>query len=291
LGIFGRYQTSGNWYKGNTHIHSTKSDGGLTFPELAVRYADAGYDFLFRTDHWVASDVMSDGEEYPLLWLDGIELDGSDHTGAGYHVACLGSFSGLSREIGFSDALEMVREQGGIRILAHPYWMGNSFDDALRWKFDGVEVYNNVCWWANGKGDSGPYWQAMLGRFPATTGFAADDAHISEDDNYRWNGGWIMVNASALSREAIVAAIRAGQFYSSRGPAFHSIEVNGNCVRARTSPVKYARLVGPGPFGIPTNGPEQPERTECAFEIPEEWDYAFLEIEDAQGLRAWTNPL
>ncbi|MBL7077809.1 MAG: hypothetical protein ISS31_10085, partial [Kiritimatiellae bacterium] len=65
-----RYDTSGRWFKGNTHIHSTASDGGKTFAELAGMYAGAGYDFLFRTDHWVASDTSKDAESYPLLWID-----------------------------------------------------------------------------------------------------------------------------------------------------------------------------------------------------------------------------
>jgi len=55
-----RYSTAGRWFKGNTHIHSTPSDGGKTFAELAELYASTGYDFLFRTDHWVASDAAAD---------------------------------------------------------------------------------------------------------------------------------------------------------------------------------------------------------------------------------------
>jgi hypothetical protein len=30
---------------------------------------------------------------------------------------------------------------------------------------------------------------------------------------------------------------------------------------------------------------------ELTVEIPADWDYAYLEIEDAQGRRAWTNAL
>jgi hypothetical protein len=30
---------------------------------------------------------------------------------------------------------------------------------------------------------------------------------------------------------------------------------------------------------------------ELTVEIPAEWNYAYLEIEDAQGRRAWTNCL
>ena len=66
-----RYKDKHNWYRGNTHLHSVKSDGSKNFDELAVLYKEKGYDFLFRTDHWVCSDVEADKADYPLLWLDG----------------------------------------------------------------------------------------------------------------------------------------------------------------------------------------------------------------------------
>jgi hypothetical protein len=31
--------------------------------------------------------------------------------------------------------------------------------------------------------------------------------------------------------------------------------------------------------------------TEVTLEVPQDWPYAYLEVEDAQGRRAWTNPL
>ena len=96
-----RYEPSGQWFKGNVHLHSTASDGGMGFAEIAELYASAGYDFLFRTDHWVPSATTEDRGTYPLLWLDGVELDGQDHTGAYFHVVCLGPVKGISRENGF----------------------------------------------------------------------------------------------------------------------------------------------------------------------------------------------
>ena len=44
--------SAGKWYKGNTHAHSTRSDGRLTPEAVARLYRDAGYDFLAITDHW-----------------------------------------------------------------------------------------------------------------------------------------------------------------------------------------------------------------------------------------------
>jgi hypothetical protein len=284
-----RYQTTGPWLKGNAHVHSTASDGGRTFAELAALYAEAGYDFLFRTDHWVASDVSADPAEYPLLWLDGIELDGVDHGGSHYHVVGLGAFTGLSPEMGLVAAMEALRAQGGLLILAHPAWMGNSQDEVLRWGFHGVEIYNHVCQWLNGKGDGAVYWNMALDRFPETLGLAVDDAHI-RPEHPGWNGGWIMVNAPELSREALFQAIRAGRFYSSCGPEFQSIEWDGTQVTVQTSPVQFVRLVGPRWLGKRLGSFEGELLTEAAFEVPD-WPYVYLEIEDAQGRRAWTNPL
>ena len=58
-----RYHGDEQWFKGNLHIHSTASDGGAGFAELADMYAREGYDFLCRTDHWVSSDVSADASE------------------------------------------------------------------------------------------------------------------------------------------------------------------------------------------------------------------------------------
>ena len=285
-----RYDTTGDWYKGNIHIHTTASDGGKTCAELAQMYAHAGYDFLVRTDHWVASDVGADPPDDHLLWLDGIELDGCDYGGSTYHVVCLGTFAGLTPEMGLVAALEVARAQSGLLILAHPHWTGNSLEDALRFNFHGVEIYNHVCHWLNGKDNGAVHWNTMLQRFPNTLGFAVDDAHI-RPEHPGWNGGWIVVNAPRLSREAIYAAIHTGNFYSSCGPEIHAIAHDGASVTVKTSPVQFVRLAGPASLGIRIGSFEGKLLTEATLELPRDWAYAYLEVEDAQGRRAWTNPL
>ena len=285
-----RYDTSGRWLKGNTHIHSTASDGGKTFPEIAELYSAAGYDFLFRTDHWAASDCAGDGADYPLLWLDGIEIDGQDQTGSSFHTVCLGRVAGIRKEEGFEAGLASARRQGAVLIAAHPFWMGNSFEDCLRWDFDGVEVYNHVCRWLNGKSGALPHWNAMLGKNPNTLAFSADDAHLSEN-HPGWNGGWIMVNAKHCAAEGIMESIRRGNFYSSCGPVIESISMEQNVLRLKTSPVQFARLAGSGSRGSRLGSFGGDRMTEINFEIPSDWEYAYVEIEDENGLRAWTNGL
>jgi hypothetical protein len=286
-----RYQRGGHWFKGNTHIHSTCSDGGKTIAELEAMYAGRGYDFLFRTDHWHASDVAAEkGRRPPLLWMDGVELDGRDDGGRRYHVVALGTFRGIRREMGFTAAMKSARRQGGLLIAAHPLWMGNLPEDIWHWRFDGVEVYNHVCQWLNGKGDGLAYWHFGLARNPGLLGLAADDAHLRAE-HPGWDGGWIMVQAPKCTRAAILAAIRRGQFYSSCGPSFTAIERRGRTIRVKTSPVRFLRLVGPASNGRRCGAFRGRMLTGATFEIPPEWPYAYVEIEDGRGRRAWTNTL
>ena len=285
-----RYDTSGRWYKGNTHIHTTRSDGGMTYAEVTQLYVGADFDFLSAADHWGASDVVKEPGETDLLWLDGIELDGRDASDTYYHVVCLGKLAGITREMGFDSTLQAAREQGALLILAHPQWTGNSFDDAARWPFDGVEVYNHVCRWLNGKGDGGAYWNAMLRRRPETLGFAVDDAHL-RPEHPGWNGGWIVVNAAERTPEPLMAAIRQGNFYASCGPEFHAIRYDEGHVEVETSSVQFIRLVGPAYRGDRLGSFDDHRLTGARFAVPAEWDTAYLEIEDDRGRRAWTNTL
>jgi hypothetical protein len=222
--------------------------------------------------------------------MDGIELDGSDGQGGFYHIVGLGRFSGIDTGRGLVAGLGALKDQGGVTILAHPLWMGCTFEDTVRWRFDGVEVYNHVCHWLNGKGSGLAHWHHLLAHRPGTLGFAVDDAHITEA-HPGWNGGWIMVQAETCAPAPILDAIRAGCFFSSCGPSFLDIAVQGRQVAVRTTPVRFARLVGPRWAGDRCGAFRGPLLAEAEFAIPPDWPYAYVEIEDGRGRRAWTNSL
>ncbi len=286
-----RYDCSGNWYKGNVHMHTDHSDGQLTVAEAAAFYADAGYDFIGITDHMVPFVAGDSTGQWPLVMLDGIELHGHDEQGVFYHVVGIGSVGGIVNDMPLSEAIEKLRAQGSILIWAHPHWSANTVAEGVHKAFHGVEVYNCSSQLAYGKGNGAFHWDAALTQQPDLLGFATDDSHFIEGAPME-KGGWIMVNAPELSREDIMSAIRAGNFYSSSGPLFESITIEqGNRVVAETSPVVHARLVGPGPKNKYKGGLGRQPMTDTHFRIPEDWPFARLEIEDADGKTAWSNPL
>lgn len=67
------FPKDGIWLKGNTHTHSTKSDGQITPEALAEAYKAHGYDFLSLTDHnmllvhdYIPDVIMITGTEHDL---------------------------------------------------------------------------------------------------------------------------------------------------------------------------------------------------------------------------------
>lgn len=286
-----RYQQDLPWYKGNTHIHSTRSDGGLDISEIAERYSKAGYNFIFLTDHMVASREWANGSRHSLPVFDGVEIHGDDSRGSFYHTVCLGTVDDLKKEMSYEEAFALCSAQNCLMILAHPAWTGNSPADTRSHEFHGVEAHNNICRYLNGKGNGLYHWDHMLENDPGIVGFACDDAHFINDYEGVWNGGWIMVQARDCTQESILESLRAGAFYSSQGPEIHSLRCDGKRLSADTTRIARASIVGERSKGARAKLGSNGETTSLSIELPENYRFIRLEIEDAEGKRAWTNPL
>jgi hypothetical protein len=286
-----RYKLDANWYKGSLHLHSNRSDGHLSLTELAAMYADRGYDFLAITDHW----QLMDGSKAPLpsdlTLLDGVELDGHDTDGTYHHVVVVGKTGKLPVGDGdFLHTLHQARENGSLLVWAHPHWTGNRFDEKLGELCHGLEIYNHVSHCENGSGYALAYWDHRLKEQPDYLGFATDDTHFMPGEPF-WNGGWIMVNAPSPAPDDLLEAIKRGNFYSSQNPLIYNLQFRAGTVTASTSPCLYARLIGPRREGYSINGLRSGPFTRASFAIPPDWKTARLEVEDANGKIAWTNPL
>lgn len=290
-----RYDCGGRWFKGGVHIHTSVSDGAQTPEVTAEAYAGAGYDFIALTDHDAASHTP-DQDGWPLVVLDGVEIDGGDG-GAGYHALCLGSFPDLPAGDDYPAKLAHCRDRGGLIFLAHPHLMGHSRDDVQRHGYHGVEVYNTLAE-IFGRNDNVPHWDYLLAKDPNALCLAVDDTHAlglegeAYPEHAHWNWGWIVANAPECTPETILRAIRAGNYYSSSGPTIESIETSDDGrLLLRTSPIRRAWLIGALWQCRFEEAPLDELFTETEFPCPMDWPVLRIEIEDAQGRRAWTNPL
>ncbi len=183
------------------------------------------------------------------------------------------------------------------------YWSGLRTDQFEACEgLVGIEVYNAGCELEVGRGDAGLQWDEALERGRLLYGIASDDSH---HPGYDSGHAWVWARCAERTQAAVLDSLRSGCFYSSAGPEIHSLELDERAVTVRCSPVTSATLVaGPrrgsranaGRLGYP-HGAEVLERdpggalTAVRLERPRGAAYGRLELTDASGRKAWTNPL
>jgi len=294
----------GSWLRCALHAHTTNSDGQMSPEMLVTHYAWAGFDVLAITDHWVRTDVPSTDE---LIVIPSAELNARiDGAAADAHVLALGvtadpvapadAFDGLDGTVAW------VLNNGGVPYIAHTYWSGLRAED-----FEGcdgllgLEVYNAGCELEVGRGFAGMHWDDVLDGGRTFFGIAVDDSHFPGFDS---SFGWVQAWCRDRSAEAVLDALRMGTFYSSAGPEIDALTVEEGAVEVRCSPARSVTVVAQRRAGARVNAGRlgYPLRAE----ILESGDdglivaarlarpastYGRVEIEDARGRKAWTNPL
>ena len=282
------FDRPGSWYRGNLHTHSTNSDGRHTPEEMLEAYRASGYDFFATTDHGFVTEIEVVPEDF--LWLRGVELDGDvSEIGECFHVVGFGLAEPAAAPAHptVSEALAWIAAQGGLSVMAHPYWSGLTYRDLLPHEQPiGLEVYNGVCEFLNAKGSSSVIWDDLLSRGRRWWGLGVDDAHVAEN----MGKAWVMVKAPELTREAILQALREGAFYSTMGPTIEAVEV-GEEIRVRTSPATEINFMSQSWLGRPTLAPPGETICEASFTPRGEERYVRIEVRDPEGRRAWTNPV
>jgi hypothetical protein len=294
----------GEWLRCALHAHTRNSDGELPPAMLVRHYEWAGFDVLAITDHWVRTEAASTAR---LLVIAGTELDASlDGRPGAAHVLAIGVAGDPVRPSGLfpslTETVDWVLEQGGAPYLAHTYWSGLRVTD-----FDGcdgllgLEVYNAGCELEIGRGIASLHWDDVLDAGRLFFGLATDDSHHPGFDS---SFGWVWARCAERSAEAVLEALRSGAFYSSTGPLIRELDVGPDAVVVRCSPARSVTLVGTrergarvnaGRLGYPLAGEildldHDGLVLAARLERPRS-RYGRLEVEDAQGRKAWTNPL
>ena len=287
--------------RGNLHGHSTHSDGHQDTTDVVRLYREAGYDFTCLSDHlWseprFAAETINDSSAFDsadFITIPSAEIHclGKLYDQDGlWHLVANGlplDFAVASRSETAPELVKRAVDAGAFVTIAHPEWYALTTAEALSLAeagVHGVEVYNHSL--AIGAARGGGI--ATLDQL-ANEGFrmhltATDDSHALPDDAF---GGWVMVAADRLEGDAIVAALKAGNFYASCGPDFTSIEVDDSHLHVATSPVSRIILSAAGHLSHAQHGTGL---TSAAFDLGSVTaDYVRLTITDADGRNAWSN--
>lgn len=288
------FRADGNWFKGNLHTHTTRSDGPLSPADTADRYAELGYDFISITDHGLRADVARDDPSFVVL--PGAELHPFiPWRKKQYHIVVprLPRDFPVERGSGdLADAMAELTSRGIPFLIAHPYWCGNDLFELLPLAplSLGVEILNATCR-RIGRGVSNAQLDDLLSRGFALSAIAVDDVH--NDDEF--GIGWIVVKATALSADAVMAAIVAGDFYSSSGPAIRDFSFNDGRLSIEADPVRTISFVGTCELhsvGASVSAGPGETITRAEFQIPDGFSgYVRGECATDHLIAAWTNPV
>ena len=297
---------NGQWYKGNTHLHTTNSDGTQTPEEAVAAYRSAGYDFLVITDHWHYSNDPKLQSENFLLFA-GIEIDdifplsnGKRSTkGICHHVTAMAdpactpyatgdTLSDLRAMQDMAKMVDVLNQSHHLCIYAHPTWSHVHMSEYQRIQgCIGVEVFNNVCDLEFGSGYSQNYFDAKLWQRQPCLCFASDDAH-SAQHNF---GGFIVVKAKNFTHAEILQSIRQGSFYASNGPTILDFFVEGDQATIQCqdcSEVFFFHDFYPGGSRV------LPQLKEgilhATYKVPANASYLYAVCRDGKR-QAWTQPI
>ena len=283
-------QREGVWLRGNLHMHTTRSDGRLSYEDAVARYEQAGYDFIAVTDHWVRSE--SGTTAGGMLLLSGCEYNIGETVQEGvYHIVGVGMerAPALERtEKSPQRIIDEIRAAGGVAILAHPAWSLNSAEDVARLTgLCGTEIYNTTSAVPpNVRPYSGLFVDQLASLGVLLPCMGADDAHRYVNDATVCS---IMVHAREKSHEAIMEAIRAGDFYATMGPSV-SLTVEGGEAVVTCSPAAQVEFYSDAVWndkrvtqgvGITT--------ARCRL-LPFE-TFVRAEVVDSEGRRAFSSPV
>lgn len=306
------------WFKGNTHTHTTESDGDSP-PEYVARwYKDHGYDFLVLSDHNVRTDpgALAHLVDSTFLLIPGEEVT-SGYGGRPVHVNGLNIprlveprvAEGLVETIQAN--VDAVREAEGVPHINHPnYGWAFGAEQLAQVENDRLlEIYNGHPAVHNEGGGGRPsveeVWDVLLTGGKRIYGIAVDDAHHfrGEFGPGRSNPGrgWVAVLAPSLEAREIMQGLEDGLFYASTGVVIDRLAISSTTIsleiRERGDFRYTTAFIGPGGRVLSEMYGATP-----TFELTDEMlrsldpeskaaAYVRARVADSGGFRAWIQPV
>jgi hypothetical protein len=276
--------SGGFFYKGNTHFHIE----GYNRVTLVDWYRNGGYDFLAVTDHEDATSQATycapELSTATFLMICGEEMSWGNHLTA----------FGISQYISSpSSAIQgnvnKVLSVGGVPFLNHPMDSNGSQMTASGFlSVAGLNHFEVV----NGQrpeqtAGAEALWDAILsasnGRL--AYGVAADDAHFTFSQAFK---GWIVVRAASLTKENIMAAVRAGDFYSSTGIVLNDyvIDYSAKTITVNSQNGNTITFIGNNGSVLKTVS-----GAIATYQVTGAEKYVRAKITNTAGKAAWTQPI
>ncbi|RIK72715.1 hypothetical protein DCC62_18985 [candidate division KSB1 bacterium] len=295
------------WFKGNTHTHTTMSDGDSPPEVVAQWYKDHGYRFLVLSDHNVFTDpaTLASLVDSSFLLIPGEEVSSKFETKP-VHVNAL-NIPGVippqfdSTLVGtIQKNVDAIRAVAAVPHINHPNF---------RWAFDHrellqisndklLEIFNGHPQVHNLGGGGWPgmeeVWDHLLSGGKRIYGIAVDDAHHFQGEfapeRSNPGRGWVVLKARTLSPLEIVQNLEAGLFYASTGVELEDIQIEPKEIAL------HIRQEGDFKYRTEFIGNQgrvlyRTENNPAVFELLSNEPYVRAKVTDSAGYAAWVQPV
>jgi len=301
------YLEKGEWLRGNTHTHSTVSDGSHSPQEVIDIYGRIAtspkhpwnnYRWLVLTDH--NKETFPENFEIPekegfVVMIGREESWGKHIVGINCEMTFEQDIHGMEmNSLEYHQArIDKMVDEGGMVILPHPHWASMdhwSAENAIKLeRYTGIELINGDIW--NGPGYlATDVWDAALTAGKRVWGFGADDFHSVRD----FHNAWTTVYARECTKDAILEAIKCGSLYASNGADFERLYVDGDWIIAEAKDTnttvlteKTFKFIGAG--GEVLHRQIGTGRT-AAYKAQGREKYVRVELQLGWGGTAWSSP-
>lgn len=188
-----------------------------------------------------------------------------------------------------------AREDGYLVTLNHPVWSMEDFSELFRYDgFFSMEICNYSAFQSGLNEYNTCLYDMLLRRGRRVFAHSADDNHNEKgignpgDDSF---GGFTMFNLpdDVLTYEGVIAAMDAGDFYSSMGPVIRSLEIEDGRAYITCSDAARIAMI----YGAKTTRAAFPPAIgetigQAEFEIPDKAPYVRFTVTDSAGRHADT---
>ncbi len=304
------------FYKGNIHTHTTKSDGDEDPIKVTEWYKAHGYDFLVLTDHnhrtildygneieTAETPLMIPGEEVTM------NIQNNDVT-VPIHINGIGiervvepiEVDGVVSTIQAN--IDSIKEAGGIASINHPnYKWAYTISDLIQVNgATAIEVFNGIhdtnVYGSKTRPSAEQIWDGILSSGKLIYGVAADDSHHYHDFTPKMANpgrGWICVQADSLSEPSIMESIKNGDFYASTGVYLDELVNSNNTIKISINTEDDDPLNMPEYFttitGYEGDILHETDSLNVSYQLSKDARYARATIKSSEGFKAWTQPI
>ena len=314
-----------NFYKGNLHCHSTKSDGSMTVEAIKEHYKANGYSVIAFSDHehLIDNSHLTDDEflaitacevaikEFPELSTlkkqdmrvchlnfyakDPHNIDTPCYNSVYDHFVkdefahlikhSCGEYDRRYSAEGISEMIKTANEKGFLVSYNHPRWSLENAADYL-----GYEGLWAVEIYNNECNHIGMY-EYDINVYDDFLRAGKNMACIAGDDNHRLEttcGGWVMINAASLDYDSIINALENHQLYASTGPVIRGLYIEDGKAYLTYEKGAYAAISTKGRRTERISAENPCGENTAVFQIMSDDGYVRFDVVDQNGNRANT---